>query len=100
MAALAWREGKRVEAGGWAAAILIFFLVLVAHAAALAGYVTGEDPSPGWSGAGGWPFVLAMVQRCTLPFPAAAGDYGPGSACPARLGWAEERDGESGSRFC
>ncbi|MDP8914690.1 MAG: hypothetical protein M3N39_14090, partial [Pseudomonadota bacterium] len=67
MAALAWREGNRVEAGAWAAAILIFFLVMAAHAAALAGYVTGEDPaSPGWSGAGGWLFVLAMVQRCTL----------------------------------
>ena len=67
MAALAWREGKRVEAGAWAAAVLIFFLVMAAHAAALAGYVTGEDPaSPGWSGTGGWPLVLAMVQRCTL----------------------------------
>jgi hypothetical protein len=67
MAALAWREGKRLEAGAWAAAILIFFLVMAAHSAALAEYVTGEDPaSPGWSGAGGWAFVLAMVQRCTL----------------------------------
>ena len=67
MAALAWREGKRTEAGAWTAAILIFFLVMAAHAAALGEYVTGEDPaSPGWSGAGGWSFVLAMVQRSTL----------------------------------
>lgn len=67
MAVLAWREGKGVEAYGWAAAILIFFLVMAAHAAALAGHLTSGDPaSPGWTSSGGWAFVLAMLQRCTL----------------------------------
>lgn len=77
MAVLAWRDGNRVEAGGWAAAILIFFLAMAAHSLALGEHVTGADlASPGWSSAGGWPFVLAMVQRCTLllflPLPAIA----------------------------
>ncbi len=67
MAVLAWCEGSRKEAAAWAAAILIFVAVLAAHATALSAYVTDADAaSAGWSSAGGWPFILAMAQRCTL----------------------------------
>jgi hypothetical protein len=67
MAFFAWREGNRVEAAAWAASILIFFAAMWSHSAALAPYVTAADPSSqGWSGAGGWPFVLGMMERCSL----------------------------------
>jgi hypothetical protein len=67
MALLAWRGGTRVEAAAWGGAILIFFAALAMHASALSGLVTAADgSSPGWSSGGGWPFVLAMLHRCTL----------------------------------
>ena len=67
MAVLAWRDGNRREAAAWAGAILLFFVMLGGHAFALSHYVTASDgASQGWSGAGGWPFILGMAQRCTL----------------------------------
>jgi hypothetical protein len=67
MALLAWREGNRREAYAWAAAILISLGAVALHASAVAALVSNADPSsPGWSGAGGWPFVLGMMQRCSL----------------------------------
>jgi hypothetical protein len=67
MAAFAWREGRRAEALAWSASVLAFFGAMVVHADLVSAHVTGLDrASPGWSGAGGWPFVLAMMQRCSL----------------------------------
>lgn len=92
MAFFAWRERSRVEAGAWALSILIFFAAMVAHSAAVAAQVTAADPtSPGWSGAGGWPFVLAMMHNCSLflflPLPVIA------VLVPLSLfGWASLRD--------
>ena len=91
MALLAWRDRSRTEAAAWAGAVLVFFAALGAHSAALSSLVTAADPaSPGWSSGGGWPFVLAMLQRCSLfallPLPLAA------LAVPlALLGWAAVR---------
>jgi hypothetical protein len=97
MAVLALRERSRAEAAAWAAAILIFFAALALHAAALTAHVHSGDPaSPGWASAGGWPFILSLVQRCTvfalLPLPLVA------VAVPlALIGWASVR-GETGNR--
>lgn len=92
MALLALRERNRFEAAAWAAAILIFFAAFAAHAAALSAYLHPSDQvSPGWANAGGWAFILGLVQRCTsfalLPLPLVA------VAIPlALLGWAGLRN--------
>ncbi len=97
MAAFALRERNRGEAAAWAAAVLIFLVAYAGHAAALSAHVNAGDPaSPGWASAGGWPFVLSLVQRCTLfalmPLPLVA------LAVPlALLGWAS-LGGGSGDR--
>ncbi len=91
MAALAWREGNRREALAWGGAVLLFLAALAAHASVLSPLVTGADgASPGWTSVGGWPFVLALAQRCTvflfLPLPVVA------LLVPlALLGWAGVR---------
>ena len=88
MAALAWRDGKRLEAAAWSLAVIAFVAAMAAHAAAVSAHVTAADPaSPGWSSGGGWTFVLDLVQRCTLfmflPLPIIA------ALVPlALLGWA------------
>jgi hypothetical protein len=67
MSVLAWREGGRKEAVGWALGILLFCAAMWAHAHSLSGLVTSIDAtSPGWSSGGGWSFVLSLVQRCTV----------------------------------
>jgi hypothetical protein len=97
MALLALRERNRAECVAWAAAILIFFAAFAAHALALFAHLQSGDPvSPGWASAGGWAFILGMVQRCTLfallPLPVIA------IAIPlALLGWAGLGNG-SGDR--
>jgi hypothetical protein len=91
MAVLALKERNKAEAAAWIGAILVFFGALATHAWLVSGYVTAADPqSPGWSSSGGWPFILALVQRCSLfgllPLPLVA------LAVPlALLGWASLR---------
>lgn len=88
MAALAWREYRRLEAIAWTGAIALFAAALAAHASAVGAVVLPEDlASPGWSSAGGWPFILAIAQTATplLLFPVATAFV----AVPlALLGWA------------
>jgi len=63
MSALAWREGRRGEAAAWLGGLGAFALALVAHAAALAPYVSPADHgSPGWLGLHGWRFVLLQMK--------------------------------------
>jgi hypothetical protein len=98
MSVLAWRDVNRLEAASWAAAIFVVILAMVGHHLALAEHLTSADPaSPGWASAGGWAFLLAMVQRCSLllflPLPAVA------LLVPlALLGWAGVR-GATGERI-
>ncbi|HLL59831.1 MAG TPA: hypothetical protein VK391_08095, partial [Allosphingosinicella sp.] len=67
MAVLAWRDGSRREAAAWVGAILFSFAALAGHAAALSQHVLPTDgASQGWSSAGGLPFILGMLKRCTL----------------------------------
>jgi hypothetical protein len=67
MAVMAWRDGSRSEALAWMAAIVLSGAALAGHALALSQFVVASDAaSPGWSSAGGWPFILQMMQRCTL----------------------------------
>jgi hypothetical protein len=88
MAFAALRERRRSEAVAWGAASLVFLAALAAHAATLSSYIHATDPaSPGWASAGGWPFILDLVQHCTLfallPLPLTA------AALPVALvGWA------------
>lgn len=92
MAALAFAEGHRREAMGWAATLGVFALVLAAHAVAVHG-VTGplDAVSPGWAGMHGFGlFVRAMTLATGLTLlPALA-------AAPlvalALFGWASWRD--------
>jgi hypothetical protein len=93
MTLFAWRERCRTEAIAWAAASIASVVAMIGHASILSLYVTSTDPvSPGWSGAGGWPFVLGMMQLCStflfLPLWAIA------VLVPlALLGWASLRNG-------
>ena len=59
MAAIAlWRRDWR-EAGGWAALVLLFGIVLFWHQTAVAQAVMPSDPaSPGWAAFGGWTGML------------------------------------------
>lgn len=66
MAFFAWRERGRLEAAAWAFAILVGIAAMAAHASMLSFHVTAADPaSPGWSGMGGWPFILGMMKLCS-----------------------------------
>jgi hypothetical protein len=92
MAALAWHERERREAVAWLAALAVATAALGWHALAVAAVVTPADPvSPGWSGHGGWPLLLAMIRSGTplalLPAWLTA------IAVPLALaGWAQWRD--------
>ena len=77
MAAFAWRDGARREAAGWAAALAVLGLVVIAHASAVAQVVTPADPaSPGWAGLLGPGFVVrtwtASTALSLLPLALAA----------------------------
>ena len=92
MCALAFAEGQRREAIGWAAAIGVFAGVLAAHAIAVQG-VTGvlDAASPGWTGMHGFGlFVRAMTLATGLQLlPAAAAAL---LVALALFGWASWRD--------
>ncbi len=63
MGVLAWRDGRRAEAGAWGFALLVFFGALALHAAAVQPWVKPDDPpSAGWLGLGGWQFLLLLTK--------------------------------------
>ena len=67
MAAVAFVEEHRREAGAWSLALAGCTAMIGAHALAVSGVVTETDvASQGWAAAGGWPFVLDLVRSCTL----------------------------------
>jgi hypothetical protein len=92
MGAIAWLEGERREALGWAAAIAVFAAALAAHAWAVAG-VTGplDAASPGWAGMHGFGLFVKSVTLAT-----ALQLVPPIVSAPlvglALLGWAAWRD--------
>jgi len=65
---LAFAEGERKEAAGWAAGVALLAIAVVAHAHAVAQVVHPFDPqSPGWMGMLGFGFfVLAMTLSTAL----------------------------------
>ena len=92
MCLLAWLEGDRKEALGWAAGVALLAAAVGAHAWAVAQVVTPVDPaSPGWAGMLGFGFfVEAMVLSTALrlaPMWLAAPMMGF-----ALFGWAAWRD--------
>ncbi|MEG3125613.1 hypothetical protein [Sphingomonas sp. GB1N7] len=68
MAVMAFAEGRRREAYGWAAAIALFAIVVILHARAVGQVIHPLDPtSPGWSGMLGFGFfVKTMVLSTAL----------------------------------
>lgn len=92
MAVLAFAEGHKREAAGWAAALALFALALAAHAVAVHG-VTGplDAMSPGWAGMNGFGlFVRAMTLATGVQLlpPALAAIL----IALALVGWASWRD--------
>lgn len=67
MLALAWIEGERREAFGWASALAVFAAALGAHAWAVA-QVTGplDLASDGWTGLNGVWFFVQTVRHATV----------------------------------
>lgn len=66
MAAIAWIEGDRREALGWAAAIGVLAVAVGLHAHAVAQVVRPLDPaSPGWSGLLGFGFFVRTMTIST-----------------------------------
>ena len=66
MAVLAFAEGNRKEAAGWAVTVAIFALVVALHAHAVAQVVRQTDPiSPGWAGLLGFGFFVKTMQLST-----------------------------------
>lgn len=66
MALLAFAEGSRREALGWAGAMLVLAVALAAHAHAVAEVVRVTDPaSPGWAGLLGFGFFVRTMAQST-----------------------------------
>jgi len=66
MCVLAWLEGDRKEAFGWAAGVALLAAAVFAHAHAVAQVVTPADPaSPGWSGMLGFGFFVEAMTLST-----------------------------------
>jgi hypothetical protein len=92
MGVLAWRDGCRREAIGWAGALGLFAVVLAFHAYAVTAVVRPLDPiSPGWTGLLGPGFATRSLAASTglaaLPLWLAA------LLVPAAaVGWAAWRD--------
>lgn len=92
MGALAWLEGHKREGAGWAAALAVFLIALVAHAWGVARVTGPLDPaSPGWSGLNGFGFFVSAFARSTalaaIPLAVAAP-----LAALALFGWTVWRD--------
>ena len=88
MAVLALLEGRRAQAGAWAAALAAFAAALAGHAAAVSTVTSQADlRSPGWLGLGGWPFVLQAIRWNVVLLAAPAGLAAVAFA-PALLGLA------------
>lgn len=67
MAFAALVEGRKREALGWIIGIMLIGLALGAHASALSAYLRpGDLHSQGWSGFGGWRFILLMAENTTI----------------------------------
>lgn len=67
MGALALLERRWREAAAWAGVTIAFLAALGLHAQAVWAVTSAADPaSPGWSASGGWPFVVAAIQKATL----------------------------------
>lgn len=66
MVILAWLEGDRKEALGWAAGLGLLAVAVAAHAHAVAQVVTPLDPaSPGWAGMLGFGFFVEAMTLST-----------------------------------
>ena len=66
MAVLAFAEGNRKEAYGWAATLAVLAVVVALHAHAVAQVVRPTDPaSPGWAGMLGFGFFVKTMQLST-----------------------------------
>lgn len=66
MVILAFVEGDRKEAAGWAAGVALLAVAVVAHAYAVAQVVKPFDPaSPGWSGMLGFGFFVEAMTLST-----------------------------------
>jgi hypothetical protein len=66
MVVLAWIEGDRREALGWAGGLVLLAIAVVAHAHAVAEVVTPVDPaSPGWAGMLGFGFFVEAMTLST-----------------------------------
>jgi hypothetical protein len=66
MVVLAWLEGDRREALGWASGLVLLAVAVVAHAHAVAQVVTPVDPaSPGWAGMLGFGFFVEAMTLST-----------------------------------
>jgi len=92
MAAMAMKDGRRVEAVGWLAAIAAFACGLWLHAAAVSPRLrAGDQASPGWLALGGWPFLLSSL-RWNIPLGAARAWLLAILAPVALLGLADRRD--------
>ncbi len=66
MVVLAWLEGDRKEAIGWAAGIALLAVAVAAHAHAVAQVVNPLDPaSPGWAGMLGFGFFVEAMTLST-----------------------------------
>lgn len=66
MAVLAFAEGNRKEAAGWAVTVAVLAVVVACHAYAVAQVVQPTDPaSPGWAGLLGFGFFVKTMQLST-----------------------------------
>ena len=66
MVVLAWLEGDRREALGWAGGLVLLAVAVAAHAHAVAQVVTPVDPaSPGWAGMLGFGFFVEALTLST-----------------------------------
>lgn len=66
MAATAWANGDRRQAGAWTAALAVLAVLLAAHAHAVSQVLRPLDPSsPGWAGLLGPGFVVRAVRAAT-----------------------------------